>query len=396
MVKRKLDEALIYFNPLNQSDFQDVSYRNDPASIGANAVINMAVKPITAADKFELAVVFVPRWGCSTSGQETIHIQSIREEIYQLKKVSSNLRIADFGNLKTGKTQEETLFIVQEVCTLLFHLNINVIIFGESQSLTIAAMRSLKEFENNINIAHIDSRIDLSVDNDISSPEFYLNDIIEKELSHLYNISCIGYQSYFVDQKQLNRLSELYFENYRLGLVRENLETAEPLLRDADLISFDMSAIKTADAPGVQKSSPNGFFSDEACRLTRYAGISDRVKCLGIYGFNLDCDNNSQTSRLMAQMVWYYFEGFINRKHEYPNSSLDDCIKYVVEIDEIEIPIVFYKSNKTQRWWLEICNLPHSDEKKESIVVSCTETDYFRACNNEIPDKWWINFKKIR
>ncbi|HPB05475.1 MAG TPA: hypothetical protein PKX60_04490, partial [Prolixibacteraceae bacterium] len=228
MVKRKLDEALIYFNPLNQSDFQDVSYRNDPASIGANAVINMAVKPITAADKFELAVVFVPRWGCSTSGQETIHIQSIREEIYQLKKVSSNLRIADFGNLKTGKTQEETLFIVQEVCTLLFHLNINVIIFGESQSLTIAAMRSLKEFENNINIAHIDSRIDLSVDNDISSPEFYLNDIIEKELSHLYNISCIGYQSYFVDQKQLNPLSELYFENYRLGLVRENLETAEP------------------------------------------------------------------------------------------------------------------------------------------------------------------------
>jgi hypothetical protein len=107
MVKRKLDEALIYFNPLNQSDFQDVSYRNDPASIGANAVINMAVKPITAADKFELAVVFVPMWGSNTPEQEAIHIQSIREEIYQLKKVSSNLALPILATLRQGRLKKK-------------------------------------------------------------------------------------------------------------------------------------------------------------------------------------------------------------------------------------------------------------------------------------------------
>ena len=224
----------------------------------------------------------------------------------------------------------------------------------------------------------------------------YLSQIIENDISHLYNITCLGHQAYFVDQKQINKLNELYFEHYRLGVVRNQLENVEPVLRDADLVSFDIGAIKACDAPARRDNSPNGFFSDEACQLTRYAGISDRVRSFGIYETDYRLDINHQTSKLVAQMVWYYMEGFINRKHEFPQTSLDDCIKYIVEIDEIEIPIVFYKSNKTQRWWIEVNNLPDSAGNKVNVIAACSEIDYFKACNNEIPDRWWINFKKLR
>jgi arginase family enzyme len=396
MVKDKLEEILIYFDPVQLDSFNDRSYKGDPSSIGRSILINCDDKPITPSDKIEIALIIVDQINGNEEGCTVAFYQAIREEIYKLKKVSSALKIADFGNLKTGKNRSETLFILQEVCSLLFQMKINVLIIGASQPLTIAPFRSIKEFENDINLVHIDSKIDLTTPDEPRSEEAYLNEIIENDASHLYNISCIGHQSYFVDQKQLNRLSELYFEHFRLGTVRNNLEEIEPVIRDADLVSFDMGAIKAADAPAVKNNSPNGFFSDEACRLARYAGISDRVRSFGIFELDTTLDISGRTSKLAAQMVWYYMEGFINRKHEYPQTSLDDCIKYIVEIDEIEIPIVFYKSNKTKRWWIEINSLPESADNKVSVVSSCSETDYFKACNNEIPDKWWINFKKLR
>jgi arginase family enzyme len=389
MIKNKLDEIQIYFDPVKLSDFSDLSFKDDLSLMGNGMLINFENHPISSTDKFEAAIIFVNQ-------TTTISYQPVREEFYKLKKVSPNLKIADFGNLKTGKNLSESLFVLQEVCTLLFHIKVNVIIIGSSQSLTIAPFRSIMEFENDINLVTIDSKIDLNIEGGPFDGVSYLNEIIENEATHLFNISCLGHQSYFVDQKQLNRLNELYFEHYRLGVIRDEIEASEPVLRDADLVSFDMGAIKAADAPAVKNNSPNGFFSDEACRMARYAGICDRLRSFGIFEVDMSLDINCQTSKLIAQMVWYYFEGFINRKHEYPQASFDDCIKYIVEIDEIEIPIVFYKSNKTNRWWIEINNLPENGGNRVGVIASCSENDYFKACNNEIPDKWWINFKKLR
>lgn len=396
MVKDKLEEILNFFDPVQLNSFTDSSYLNDKGSIGSGIIINNHLKTLSSTDRFELAIIFVDSFLPDNKGKDTQTAQIIREEIYKLKKVSTGLRIADLGNLKTGKDLNETQFALQEVCILLFQLKVNVVIVGGNQSLTIGNFRAIKEFENDINLVHIDSKIDLSIAEEYYPDETYLNQIIENDISHLYNISCVGHQTYFVDQKQINRLNEFYFEHYRLGVVRDQLENVEPVLRDADLVSFDIGAVKASDAPARKDNSPNGFFSDDACRLARYAGISDRVRSFGIYETDSTIDINHQTSKLVAQMVWYYIEGFINRKHEFPQGSLDDCIKYIVEIDEIEIPIVFYKSNKTQRWWIEVNNLPESTGSEVNVIASCSETDYFKACNNEIPDRWWINFKKLR
>ena len=68
----------------------------------------------------------------------------------------------------------------------------------------------------------------------------------------------------------------------------------------------------------------------------------------------------------------------------------------MVEVDEIGFPIVFYKSNRSKRWWIEVNNPHDEEEKKVNVIVSCSEDDYLKACNNEIPDKWWLNLKKMR
>ncbi len=394
-MKNNIEEILNFFDPIEVEDFTDKTYFEDKASFGNNIIINFKDRPILASDRFESAFIFIDQEKQVGEHKETT-CQRIREEIYKLKKVASKVRIADLGNLRCGKNFSETIFSLQESTALLLKNKVNLIIIGGSHALTIGAYRGIKEFENDINLVSIDSRIDLSFD-ERPIEESFLDTIIEKEASSLYNIACIGYQSYFVDQRQLGKLSEMYFEEYRLGKVRENIGDIEPILRDADIVSFDMSSIRMSDSPGCRHSSPNGFYGEEACQLSRYAGLSDRLRIFGIFEADSGLENkNRQTTKLSAQIIWYYLEGYINRKHDYPQASLEEYTKYIVEIDEIGFPIVFYKSNKSKRWWIEIEN-PHSgSDDRLKVVVSCHENDYIKACNNEIPEKWWNNFKKLR
>lgn len=397
MFKDKLAEILNYFDPVQLRDFEDSSYLNDDVSVGNWLSINNATQSLQSNVKFELALIFVDAHLNTPSVPNEVNtLQQIREEFYKLRRVSPGLRIADLGNLKTGKNINETLFALQEVSSLLFHLKVNVVVVGGSQLLSLANFVAFKEFENNMNLIHIDSKIDISLDVENVEESHYLSKIVLEHASHIYNISCVGYQTYFVDQKQTKQLNELFFEHYRLGEVRANFENIEPVIRDGDIVSFDIAAVRMGDAPGQVNGSPNGFFADEACRLARYAGISDRVQAFGLYEIDAQFDRNKQTVKLAAQIIWYYLEGYLNRKHDFPQASLEDCTKYDVQIDEIDFPIVFYKSNKSERWWLEVKSVQNQGESADSIVVSCAEDDYILACKNEIPDRWWINFKKLR
>lgn len=396
MVKDKLPEILNFFDPLELKNFDDCSYLNDEYSLGNGLLINSVINPLPNNVRFEMAIIVVNHYLNNDGERSKKAPQLIREELYRLKKITTGLRIADLGNLKTGKTINETLFALQEACALLFHLKVNVIIIGGSQLLTVGNLKAFKEFENNINIVNIDSKIDLTLAAGNSDDHTYLNTIIDQEAACLYNLACVGYQSYFVDPGQIKRLNNLYFEHFRLGVVRNQFDAIEPVLRDADLVSFDISAIRMTDAPAQLDGSPNGFYADEACRLSRYAGISDRVQSFGLYNVCDQTDTSKQTSKLAAQIIWYYIEGYINRKHDYPKALLTDYIKYVVQIDEIEFPIVFYKSNKSKRWWIEVQANLENPNNKENVVVACTKDDYLSACKNEIPERWWINFKKLK
>lgn len=393
MFKDKLKQILEFFDPVLLKDFQDSSYLNDESSFGNNLLINSVLSAFVETSKFELALVFVDTK--RDSGNKVGSTQQIREELYRLKKPVKNIRIADLGNLKTGKSINETLFLLQEVCSFLFHQKINVVVIGGSQYLTLSGFRAFEEFENNINLVHIDSKIDLSEQPENFEKSFYLSNIIDNEASHIYNVSCLGYQSYLTDQKQIGLLNKLYFEHLRLGHIRTNLEQIEPTIRDGDMLSFDISAVRLSDAPAQYDGSPNGFYAEEACRIARYAGISDRNQLFGLYEIDADFDKNRQTVKLGAQIIWHYFDGYIHRKHEFPLASIEDCTKYSVQIDEIDFPIVFYKSEKSGRWWLEVKSINNEDNNVNAIVVSCSYNDYLTASKNEIPDRWWINFKKL-
>jgi hypothetical protein len=159
----------------------------------------------------------------------------------------------------------------------------------------------------------------------------------------------------------------------------------EPLLRDSDVAIFDISAVRQSDAPGTWSPSPNGFYGEEICLLSRYTGISDNLKVFGLFEVNPELDIRSQTTGLSAQILWFFLEGFAQKQHEAPDSdsATGRFIRYHVRVTDLDDDLVFVKSNLTDRWWIEL-----RLEDDSSRYIACSHEDYLRANRNEVPDRW--------
>ena len=205
----------------------------------------------------------------------------------------------------------------------------------------------------------------------------------------------MGYQTYLNNQDSIKLLDKLYFDAYRLGEIRQNIEEVEPSLRNADFVSFDMGCVRLSDNPSVISGSPNGFSSEEACQIMRYAGISGRLKSLGIFNYVRSKDTNFQSEKLIAQMIWCFFEGFFHKMKRFkPND--DDMLKYHVSLRDGEFNTCFYKNKKLDKWWVEIplINLK-SQIPNENYFIPCSYNDYKTAVKGEIPERWWKAFQKM-
>ncbi|MCC6370227.1 MAG: formimidoylglutamase [Bacteroidia bacterium] len=321
---------------------------------------------------------------------------TVRQYLYRLYGGSFTPRVVDLGNIMPGHSTEDTYFALRSTVDTLVRKNIIPVIIGGSQDLTYAQFLGYKDLEQTINIVAIDSVFDLGdPETDITNTS-YLGKIILHQPNYLFNYSNIGYQTYLVDQNSLEMMNKLYFDVYRLGQVRDKIEEAEPVIRQADMLSFDITAIKHSDAPANPNASPNGFYAEEACQMMRYAGMNDRLSSVGIYEINPEFDHGGKTSHLAAQMVWCFMDGYYNRKSDFPSRTNPDYLRFHVVLHEEKYEINFYKSKKSDRWWMEIPYPPHANAKFERhTLIPCSYKDYTLATNNEIPDRWWQTYQKL-
>lgn len=313
-------------------------------------------------------------------------LNNIRRYLYQLFQGEWNSSIADLGNIVKGDSVSDTYFAVQEVISELLKKNVLPIIIGGGQDLTFPNFKAYYTLEQTVNLVVVDNKFDLgSLDDELTSTS-YLGKIIMEEPSNLFNYSNIGYQTYLNSQEEIKLIENLNFDFYRLGEARE-LESLEPVFRDADIVSIDIGAIRSSDAPANKNASPNGFRGEEMCAIARYAGISDKVSSFGIYEYNSILDSNCQTAHLIAQIIWHFIEGFNCRAKDYPFTTKESYQKFTVMLENDD-PIHFYKSDKTGRWWMQI-NLLKSNKHKKQALIPCTYRDYLETTKQQIPDRWF-------
>lgn len=380
-----------YFDPIDL-DFEISNKFKTPDFLFSSFSLHTVENKIRNIENYNLALIGVVDFNSEEREKSIKGLLKIREFLFSLASFSKSVKIYDLGNLKNGKSPNDNKIGLRDVIIELLTLNIIPIIIGSSEDIIYPNYLAYQKLDKKVNIVSVDSKIRLFEDREKEIKSALWKIIVEDNDSLLF-FSNIGYQSHFVSSKITKYLSDQLHFFYRLGYIRSKIKEVEPIFRDADIIGLNIASIRQSDAFGQSNPSPNGYYGEEICQLARYAGLSTKLSSFGIYDYNCIYDINFQTAHMIAQIVWYFIDGFLNRTLEYPYENETDYKKFIVNIDSFKQELIFYKSEKTNRWWAEVPSI--SRDATKQILISCTYDDYIEAGNGDIPDRWLKTFQKI-
>lgn len=324
---------------------------------------------------------------------------AVRKHLYDLYQGDYKIKIADFGNIKAGESISDTYAALKIVVEELVKKDIVPVIIGGGQDLTYAQYRGYQELEQRVEVAVIDAKFDLDQEHSEDMPlnsQTYLNHLILHQPDYLFNLNNVAYQTYLVSKESINMYDKLFFNAQRVGMIAGKLDQAEPIIRAADIVSFDIGAIRASEAPGNANAVPNGLFGDEACQLARYAGMSDKCSSIGFYEFNPTFDPMEQTAMLVSQMIWCFIDGYYNRKNDAPLIPKSAYIIYRTTLENEDHELVFVKSKKSDRWWMQVPYFGTKSVNERFYLVPCRYEDYQLAVAGEMPDLWWRTHQKLQ
>ena len=378
------------FIPLNPSLYS-IRDRWNPSQIGFQ-IDSHTQESFPKIDYAEIAIFNVPDY----EGTDNISSEDdckIRDSLYRLY-FEDLPKVADLGTLNIMSSRKDTFDLITEVCVDLIEKGIIPLIIGGGQDISYAIYKSYALLEKNITFCSVDSTFDIGLKEDKLKSSSFLSKIIAYKPNHLFNYINIGYQRFFVKPEEIKLLEDLNFELNRLGQIKAKMYEIEPLFRNTDFLSFDMSSVRSSSFISNVYSTPNGFDGEEACKIARYAGISDKISSFGIFEYNQFLDKLNQGSQLISQMIWYFIEGVKSRKNEL-NPNKHNCVKYTVAFEDQQTEIEFYKSQTSGRWWMGVPFKNPETNNFDNYFVACSYDDYQYANKGEIPNRWIKTYNRF-
>jgi arginase family enzyme len=367
---------------------------DNPSAFCRNIAIHTPSFPIRDMNQYKIAIMGVPEDRNSINQGSAQAPDKIRNKLYQLIRTSNKFNILDLGNMKIGKSHDDTIYGLRDIVNELTSLDIICIILGGAHQLTYSCCLVWEELQKRYNLTVIDSHFDFETNPTTESilAENFLNKVLLPK-THLFSYNNLGNQQYFSESAQTNWIENNFHQTMRVGTIRSSVRETEPLLRDTHILSIDMRSVRYADSPGYIYPSPNGLNGEEICQISRYAGTSQNLKVFGIYEINPVYDPQGISSYLASQMVWYFIEGISQRTIESLSSDYSGFKKFIIKNNQIDPELVFYKSLLTERWWMEIPVI--KGNSREVVLIACSEEDYKSASSQQIPERWWKLFRKM-
>lgn len=371
----------IFFEPLR--DFAD-AFTPDTKSVGD--AVSLFQHKFPEWRSAHLAIIGINEFRGSGQEPASPHpANEVRRKLYNLKKGTGAYKIVDLGNLLPGITLEDTYLRIKEIVENLIANQTLPLLIGGSHDLDFGQFLAYENLDKAVNLVTVDSCIDMQ--ESAAVPELnkrHLHRILMHEPNYLFSLSQVGYQSYLVEPEVIATLEKLHFETVRVGEVHRNFQLVEPVIRQAHLLSFDVSAINAQAAPNTTSGNPFGLTGEEACQICWYAGQNDTLTSFGLYEYHPERDHHGLTAMTLAVMLWYFIEGYYHRKNETDFTS-KKFVRYAIAFHDNPNKMVFYKSKVSDKWWMEVEGL--SGDKNVRIVPCCYD-DYLLASKGEVPNRW--------
>jgi formiminoglutamase len=384
-------DLTILFSPIDESVFADISSNS---SFFKSISIFSDKMPDYRGTHIAIFGVKEERGTKKNSGAAT-GPDEIRKKLYQLKKGNGAFRVVDLGNLNPGHDLDETYTRIGEVCRILLENNVLPIILGGTHDLDYGQYSGYETLEKLISFLNVDACLDLEDKSESTASQNHIHRLLLHEPNYLFSYTHLAYQTYLIDPSAVAILEKLYFEAFRIGQIRTNIHEIEPAIRNADVLSFDITAIRSSDAPGNANAQPFGLTGEEACQICWYAGLNEKLSSIGFYEYNpLFDDAHKKTASVIATMVWYFIEGFYHRKNDH-NFRGNDFLKYSVSMPVEPEIITFYKSKMSEKWWMEV-PFSHGHERyARNSIVPCSYNDYQIAIKGEVPERYINTLAKL-
>lgn len=379
-----------FLEALRLEDFSDKHQEWNQQQLGSRVVYNLSNE--LEEQDWDLAIIGVGEDRSSTLNHGCGKgLNQIRKELYNLYIHFELPRIVDLGNIREGHTVQDTQIALQLIVADLLDKRITPIIIGGGHDLSYGQFKAYENRIHEVDIVLVDERIDLAESKEVNASSF-LRHILMHQPNFLFSASHIGHQLFYNNPAHIDVLESLSYDVVRLGELKKDIFEMEPIIRNGDMLSFDMSAIKSADAPANALTSPNGLTGEEACQLCRFAGFSNKMSSFGLYEFNPYFDQNKQGAKQASQMIWYFIEGFANRRVEdFPSEENEDFMKFYVKLESTDFEIIFWKSTYSNKWWMEVPN----KDLEHNKFLPCSYKDYENAMRDELPDKWMRLYNRL-
>ncbi|MFA6439833.1 MAG: formimidoylglutamase, partial [Bacteriovoracaceae bacterium] len=215
--------------------------------------------------------------------------EAIRKEFYKRtafvigkEKSPSSVPVFDFGDVKAGKTLEETHEILEDVVHTLVSAGVVPIVLGGGHDIAYPNFLGFSKDKKNVGVINIDTHLDYRKPIPKRNSGTSFRQMLDHHMSPLnaMNLVEIGIQSFANSADHYSELIERGATVFSLRDVRADgiakvLELAYELATsstDALYMSFDLDAVHSADAPGVSAPLPTGLTPEEFLTAALFAG----------------------------------------------------------------------------------------------------------------------------
>ncbi|WHF50559.1 formimidoylglutamase [Chryseobacterium gotjawalense] len=316
--------------------------------------------------------------GIENGAAEILDFKQVRKELYQLSKLDFEVPVCDLGDLISGRSHQDTHYVLQEVLSMCHQKNAIPVVVGGSNDLAFSLFSALSFHQKNSNYTQISNLVSLSNEGEELTEKNFLSKILSSKTFDIKNYHHLGYQKHLNEMDSVKLMKEVDFDVVRLAELMNSTEKTEPFFRRADLVTLNCDAVESLGDGFSVNPQVNGLNKREICAYMKETGLSQNLKSAGIFNYNAN-SRYFLNHQLLAQMIWHLIEG-INIQKSHPVERTFETFWLMID----DRKYAFQRETFSDLWYF-------GDEEKEENLIPCSLSDYEAAKRGMINPRFLRN-----